>query len=314
MRTIEFDLNAAHIFVQVIDSGSFTAAGRILGIPKSTVSDRVSELERRLGVSLLVRTTRKLRLTEIGANFFTQAKLGVGQLKRASEQASQSQMRPTGTLRITAPADLALHEFMRAVSKYRRKYPEVAVEFNFINREVDLIAEGYDIAIRGGELDDSTLIAKKLGSTHMILVASESYLKGAPPLRHPRDLDAHRILDMNDPSISKERRGLRTAGGKTAQVRISTKGISTNSFSAIKSLVSLGDGIALIPKALCKKELDQKKFIQVLPEWTTAEIHLYLVYPAQRFSSPKVKEFIPLLEEQSRGLLGGAAPGAPKNP
>jgi DNA-binding transcriptional LysR family regulator len=303
MRTNGLDLNAAYIFTQVVISQSFTEAARLLGIPKSTVSDRVAELEAQLGVTLMTRTTRKLRLTDVGVEFFKKAELAIGQLQAASDQASESQTRPTGTLKIVAPADLALPGIMEAVSKYRRKFPEVTVDFQFVDREVNLIAEGYDVAIRGGPLNDSSMIAKKVGNSRFILVASPSYLKNAPPLKHPRDLAHHRCINMNHSSLLREFWELRSSQGKVARVRFSDSRISANSFAAIYSLVNFGDGVALMPKTLCKNDLIAKKVVQVLPEWTTGDMPVYLVYPAQRHSSSKLKEFIPFLESHARELF-----------
>jgi DNA-binding transcriptional LysR family regulator len=303
MRTNGIDLNAAYIFTQVVISKSFTEAARVLGIPKSTVSDRVAELEQQLGVTLMTRTTRKLKLTDVGVEFFKNAELAISQLQIAGDHASESQKRPTGTLKILAPADLALPEIMEAVSKYRKKFPEVNVDFQFSDRDVNLIAEGYDIAIRGGPQGDSSMIAKKIGVSQFILVASPTYLKDAPPLKHPRDLALHSCINMNNPGLAREAWELRSSQGKVARVRFSNNGVSANSFAAIQSLVVFGDGVALMPRAICKKDLLTKKVVQVLPDWATADIPVYLVYPAQRYSSSKLREFIPLLEERAKSLL-----------
>jgi DNA-binding transcriptional LysR family regulator len=179
----------------------------------------------------------------------------------------------------------------------------VTVDFQFSDRDVNLIVEGYDVAIRGGPQDDSSLIAKRVGVSRFILVASPAYLKGAPPLKHPRDLTLHSCINMNDPGLARDFWELRSSKGKVARVRFSDNGISANSFTAIQSLVVFGDGIALMPRAICKKDLMSKKVVQVLPEWSTVDIPVYLVYPAQRYSSSKLKEFIPLLEERAKELL-----------
>jgi len=303
MRIIGFDLNSAFVFVQVVISESFSGAGRALGIPNSTVSDKVAELEKDLGVTLLTRTTRKLKLTDAGAEYFKKAETAIRQLQCAHEEASQSQKRPTGLLRITAPADIAHFVIMEAVSEYRRKYPEVKVELDFSNEERDLVAEGYDIAIRGGNLEDSTLMAKKVGTGRFILLASPRYLRTAPPLKHPRDLTLHKCIQLTEPSLSGTWK-LRSSHGQTARVQLND-GISTNSFPAVKALVNLDEGIALMPNSLCKDELKDRSFIHVLPEWSTEESPVHLVYPSHRYSSPKVREILPLLEKQLLKLHGG---------
>jgi DNA-binding transcriptional LysR family regulator len=177
------------------------------------------------------------------------------------------------------------------------------VDFQFIDRNVNLIDEGFDIAIRGGPQNDSSMIAKKVGASRFILVASPAYLKDAPPLMHPRDLSLHRFINMNNATLTREAWELRSTQGKVARIRFSDHGVSSNSFTAIQSLVVFGDGIALMPRPLCKKDLMNKKVLQVLPEWSTVDIPVYLVYPAQRYSSSKLKEFIPFLEECTKELL-----------
>lgn len=292
------DLNSTMFFVKVVVAGSFTKAASLLGVPKSTVSDKVAQLEKELGVTLLTRTTRKLKLTDVGEEFFRKAEQGVSQLQSAGEEAAQAQKAPTGTLRLTAPAEMLIFgSVMDAVIEYQSKFPNVRIEFEFTDRMVDLVAEGCDIAIRAGELADSGLMAKRIGLSHMILVAADSYLKKAPPLTNPKDLLKHRCLRFMDPP-SDDIWMLRSKQGKSARIQIPLS-LSFNSFSALRSLAVSGQGIALIPNTLCKTEIDEKKLTRVLPDWSTKDVPLHLVYPGQRFSSPKVKEMIPLLE---RGL------------
>jgi DNA-binding transcriptional LysR family regulator len=290
------DLNSTMFFVKVVVAGSFTQAAHLLGVPKSTVSDKVAQLEKELGVTLLTRTTRKLKLTDVGEEFFRKAEQGVSQLQSAGEEAAQAQKAPTGTLRLTGPGELIFFgSVMEALIEYRSKFPAVKVEFEFTDRVVDLVAEGYDIAIRAGDLADSGLMAKRIGLSRMILVASDSYLKKAPPLTSPKDLLAHRCLRFLDPP-SDDVWVLRSKQGKSARVQIPI-GISGNSFTALKALVISGQGVALIPNTVCQTEVAEKKLTRVLPDWSTADVPIHLVYPGQRFHSPKVKEMIPLLEK-----------------
>jgi DNA-binding transcriptional LysR family regulator len=296
------DLNSTMLFVKVVVAGSFTKAASALGVPKSTVSDKVAQLEKELGVTLLTRTTRKLMLTDVGAEFFRKAEQGISQLQIAGEEASHSQKAPTGLLRLTAPAEiLVINSMMNAVVEYRSKFPNVAVELDFSDRYVDLIAEGYDLAIRAGALEDSSLMAKRVGIAQLFLVASESYLRKAPPLKSPKDLRNHICLKHVEPP-SDDIWFLRTKQGKTAKVQI-LQSMSSNAFPALKALALLGQGIALLPNLMCRAELSEKKLVRLLPEWATPEVPMHLVYPAQRFSSPKIKEMIPLLEKHLREIM-----------
>jgi len=296
------DLNSTMLFVKVVVAGSFTKAASTLGIPKSTVSDKVAQLERELGVTLLTRTTRKLKLTDVGEEFFRKAEQGITQLQSAGEEAAQAQKAPMGTLRLTGPAELIFFgSVMDALTEYRAKYPQVKIEFEFTDRMVDLVAEGYDIAIRAGDLADSGLMAKKIGLSNMILVASDGYLKKAPPLTHPKDLLGHQCLRFLDPP-SDDIWMLRSKHGKSARIQIPI-GLSGNSFGALKALVVAHQGVGLIPNTLCQPEIGEKKLTRVLPDWATVDVPIHLVYPSQRFSSPKVKEMIPLLEKGLQKLI-----------
>lgn len=298
------DLNSTMFFVKVVVAGSFTKAATMLGVPKSTVSDKVAGLEKELGVTLLTRTTRKLKLTDVGEEFFRKAEQGVSQLQFAGEEAAQAQKAPTGTLKLTGPAELIFFGgVIDAITEYRSKFPQVKVEFEFTDRMVDLISEGCDIAIRAGDLADSGLMAKKIGLSNMILVASDSYLKKASPLRNPKDLTQHQCLRFLDPPTD-DIWILRSKQGKSARIQIPLS-LSGNSFGALKALTVAGQGIALIPNTLCQPEIAEKKLTRVLPDWSTADVPIHLVYPGQRFSSPKLKEMLPLLEKGLQKLVLG---------
>lgn len=294
------DLNATLFFVTVANAGSFTEASRRLGVSKSTISEKVAELEAELDVTLMMRTTRTLKLTEAGAAFLRKAETAINTLRIAQEEASESRRTPSGTLRITAPANTVSHVIMKAVIEYRRKFPQVKIELDFSDRRLDLISEGFDIAFRPGLLPDSTLMAKHVGRARRILVAAPSYLEAEPPLQHPKDLRSHSCLTFIFSSVETTWK-LRTKQGASASINL-TDSLSSNSLSALKELVLLGAGIALLPNSTCKTELEQKKFVRVLPLWSTVEWPVQLVYPPQRHASAKVREMLPLLEKSIREL------------
>lgn len=298
------DLNAAMIFVRVARLGSFTKAARDLGLPNSTVSDRVSDLERSLGVSLLVRTTRKLHLTEAGSAFFEKAEIAVAALMNAGEEASSFQKRPTGTLKITATADFDIASICDAVIEYRERFPEVNVELCLTNRLVDMAREQFDIAIRAGSVKDSSLTAKRLGVSGLVLVANPKYLQRSPAIRQPSDLSAHECLvifpeaDRDSPATW----NLISSSGEERQVEPRAH-VSSNSAGAIKYLALIGEGIALIPPTLVHEDIAKGRLVRVLPAWSTPPWPSYLVYAASRLASPKVKEMIPLLEPRVRKVI-----------
>ena len=298
------DLNAALVFVHVVNSGSFTGAARALGIPASTVSDRVAALELSLGSSLLTRTTRTLKLTDVGREFFTKAEAAVNALLQAGEQASQAQKRPTGVLRLSGPSDFATREIAESIAEYHARFPGVRVETHLSNRAVDLIAEGFDIAIRGGDLDDSSLLAKPIGAGCQLLAASPAYLRRAPAIDAPEALSRLACIGflMTSRTGAEPPWVLRSAAGKTARVKPEFTNAST-SFTMIIDLMKAGEGIALLPETLIQDELEEGELIRVLPGWSTARAPVHLVYPRHRFASPKLQEMLPILERRLRARL-----------
>ena len=298
------DLNGAMIFVKVVRLGSFRKAAMELGLPNSTVSDRVSDLEKALGVSLLVRTTRKLHLTDAGEVFLKKAELAVVALMAAGEEVSLFQKRPTGKLRITTPADFDYTLICDAVTEYIKKFPEVKVELLLTDRIVDLIGEGFDIALRGGPMGDSSLTSKRLGTSGLVLVAAPEYLQRTTPITQPGDLASHKCLiispDQNTSNLATW--NLVSTDGDKAKV-VPQPHITSNSVGAIKHLVSIGQGIALIPPTLVHPEISSGQMVRVLPGWSTEPWPSYLVYTALRKSSPKVREMIPLLEPRIRAVI-----------
>jgi DNA-binding transcriptional LysR family regulator len=297
------DLNSAKIFTRVVRLGSFTKAARDMGIPNSTVSDKVSELEESLGVELLVRTTRKLRLTDAGSKFFKKAELAIAELLNAGEEASLFQKRPSGTLRITAPADFNHAPICEAIAEYKAKFPGVEVELHLTNRVVDMIGEGYDIAIRASRINDTSLTAKRLTASGHILVASPRYLQKATAIRDPSDLREHKCLiissDQNsDPVVWT----LVSLTGKRVKLAPGAH-IASNSATAIKFFVLVDEGIALLPPTLVYDEIANRLMKHVLPEWSMPTQAGFLVYTAHQHSSPKVREMIPILEPRIRSVI-----------
>jgi DNA-binding transcriptional LysR family regulator len=291
------DLNEAAVFVKVVQAGGFSAAARQLGLPTSTVSTRVARLEKRLGVTLLQRTTRRLHLTEVGALFFQHAEAGLGHLLDAEAAVAASSGEPVGTLRVSAPADLGDEILAGLINRLRRTYPKIALELVLTDRTVDLVAEGVDAAIRAGALQDSTLIAKQVGVTCWAPLASPGYLSTAPQLANPQQLDKHACLQFAP--LGKEQWTLSNA---TGSVSLPMAGrIIVNDIRVIRRLALSGEGIALLPTFLCRGDCQAGRLVRVLREWQARADPLYLVYPRQRFVPPKLRAFIDLASEELRG-------------
>jgi len=286
------DLDGIEVFVKVVEAGSFSQAAKLLGMPNSTVSAKVSALEKRLGVMLLQRTTRKLRATPAGETYFQQCVQALGQLQAAESELTSAQSEPRGLLRVTAPADIGHTLLATLVRGFLQQYPKTEVELLVTNRVLDLIAEGVDLAIRAGELADSMLIAKRFTVGNTGLWASPAYLKKRGMPSHPRDLAPQECLRF---SLFKTNR-LELTNGKDSVRLVPAGRLRADDFEALKAFALLGEGIVYLPSFMCAEEVKQSRLHRVLPDWHGAATIFSLVYPAQRFVSPKVRAFITVAE------------------
>ena len=190
------DLNEIQVFVKVAQTGSFTQAAKQLQMPNSTVSARVSSLEKRLGVTLIQRTTRKLNLTPAGRSYYENCQKGLEQIVGAENEVTAGQGEPSGRLRITTPANVASTLMPDILTRFLQQYPKVELELILVDRRVDLVAEGVDLAIRAGELKDSSLIAKKLGVSYFATFASPAYLKKFGVPKEPKEISQFQCIQF----------------------------------------------------------------------------------------------------------------------
>jgi DNA-binding transcriptional LysR family regulator len=296
------DLDAVRVFVQVVQAGGFTAAARRLDMPKSTVSRRVTELEAQLGARLLQRTTRSLALTDVGSAYYARVERALGELSDAERAVAELSDAPRGVLRITAPTDFA-HLFLSEIAAaYQRAYPEVALIIDLDNRRADLVAEGYDLALRGtARLDDSSLVARRLMTGVQALFASPGYLaqRGAP--RAPSDLQEHAMVLFRNEKLRERMKLIR--GNETTSVDVHGR-LSSNDLGFIKRAALDGLGIGALPLFTTWRELHDGSLARVLPDHDLGPTGVYAVYPSARYVTPKVRTFIELaatyLEERSR--------------
>jgi DNA-binding transcriptional LysR family regulator len=287
------DLDGIAIFVKVMQAGSFSQAAKLLGMPNSTVSAKVSALEKRLGVTLLQRTTRKLRATQVGEAYFRRCVQALEKLQAAENELETARGEPKGLLRLTAPVEVGHNLLPVLVHAFIKKYPQMTVEVMVTNRVLDLVAEGIDLAIRAGDLKDSGLIAKRFVLGQFTLWASPSYLAKHPAPHHPKDLAAHDYLEFL-PFKSKR---LDLTNGREKISLALTGRVAADDFETLRSLVVLGDGVAFLPGFLCAEEAKQNKLVRVLPQWHGGGSPISLVYPAQQFVAPKVRAFIAVAED-----------------
>lgn len=281
------DLNEIAIFIKVVQTGSFSAAAKELGLPNSTVSHKISMLEKRLGTTLIQRTTRKLNITPAGEAYYQRCMVGLEEIKAAEQELATTQAEPQGLLRITAPLDLGSSILPSVISKYIKKFPKVKVEMILSDSRVDLLSENVDVAIRAGELKDSSLIAKRVGSTYFVLVATQKYLKEQGTPHHPKDLTQHQCLLFT--SVGET---WKLAGPKgTVNVTVPGK-IIINHLEMIRAMVLQDDGIAYLPMSFIYPDIKTGKLTRLLPDWRSPLTPVHFVYPAQRFVTPKLSSFI----------------------
>jgi DNA-binding transcriptional LysR family regulator len=289
------DLNAIAAFVHVVDGKTFRAAARALGVPRSTVSLKVAQLEDHLGVRLLERTTRTVRLTEAGTAYYRQVSPALEALGDAEHAVTDLQAQPSGRLRITAPIESGQLLLGTVVADYMRLYPDVHVDVDLTNRRVDLIEEGFDLALRAGPLPDSSLIARKLGTPQRArLYASPAYLRKHRVPRRPEDLEHHRLLAISTNPLTWSFR--RKRGLVAVKVRPHA---SSNSLFVLRDLAAAGHGIARLPEMLGAELLRSGALRTILDEFSPPPESISAVYPSARNLSPKVRAFLEVLE---RGL------------
>jgi DNA-binding transcriptional LysR family regulator len=278
-------IELVHIFVQVIKSGSFTGAAGVLRVPKSTVSKAVSRLERETGTTLLVRTTRSQTLTAAGKAFFDSCVGPIQALEDAQKSLSGSDSLLTGSLKITAPEDLGTEVIAPACGELTRKHPGLAFELNYTDQVVDLVRDGFDLAVRIGHLKASGLKIKKVGEVRLVLVASPTFLKAHGRISKPDDLKSCVCLSLGG---HKGLWPLRSSSGSVANVAIRPRIVSNQMLSLVKSAIA-GAGVALVPAFLARPYVESGELTRVLPTWTSVGMPVQMVSPLPFSSSARLR-------------------------
>lgn len=279
------DLNDVVALVRVVEAGSFTAAAAQLGLPKSAVSRRVARLEEALGVRLLQRTTRSLHLTDAGVAYHARAAGALAALTEARDVASEATGEPRGTVRLTAPVDMGGGVIAEVLTKFAREYPKVCVEVELTQRLVDLVSEGFDLAIRAGQLRDSSLVARRLGEATQLLVASPDYLKKRGTPKTVADLAKHDCILWRSRSGEAKWTLDGPRGSESVVVRGSLGG---DDFTFVRAVAAQGAGIGLVPVAGTVPDFDNGRLVPVLTEYRGPSSPVHLVYPSARFLPQRV--------------------------
>jgi DNA-binding transcriptional LysR family regulator len=283
------DLNDIVVFTKVVETRSFTGAAEQLGLPKSTVSRKLAQLEERLGVRLVQRTTRKLALTDIGQAYYERCSRIVADLQSAEQLVTDMQSTPRGRVRVTAPIDLSTQHLGEIISEFLALHPDIYVELEATDRVVDLIEEGFDVAVRFGSLPESTLIARRLCSIDAVLCATPAYLaqRGTPTTIE--ELDEHdRVLFT--PSARTQSWTL-TAGEATYEFGRPAR-FASNNIGAVRDAALAGAGIALLTNFMVATDIAAGALVPLLPDWRGRTIDVNAVYPARQNLPPRLALFL----------------------
>lgn len=291
-------LQGIEIFVAVVEEGSFTAAAERLGLSKSAASKHVSALEDRLGARLLNRTTRRLSLTEVGRAYFERCRTVLEEIEAAERSVTDLSDTPRGTLRINAPMSFGVKHLAPALAEFQGVYPDLRTDVSLNDRQVDLIDEGYDLAIRIAELPDSSLIARRLSSCRRITCASPEYLVQHGRPEHPRDLASHRLLAYSYLANPRELRY--SVEGEDFHVELDDCSASANNGDFLASMAAAGLGILMTPSFIVGDHIRDGRLVPILCDFEAEPIAIYAIYPHSRHLSVKVRLFIDYLSSRFR--------------
>lgn len=286
-----FDLNAALVLVRVVQAGSFRSAARVLGMPKTTVSRKVAELEEQLGVQLLLRTTRTLALTDAGAAFVEEAEAAITRLDAAEAAVKERQREPRGKLRVTTTVPLGELFLATIVFEFLESYPELEVSLHLTDRQVDLVAERFDVAVRVGPLADSSLVAKFIGDSAYRVVASPEYLARHGTPRRPSDLSAHQCLRFTKSGTAVRTTWLFGKGKRAVNVPVSGRLVSDD-FIVLRNAAERGLGVAHLPAGLAHEALSTGRLVSLVASHAPPATPLYIVHAGGRHVAPRIRAFV----------------------
>jgi len=288
-------LSAMSMFVRVVETGSFSAVAKEINTTQPTISKNIAELESWLGAKLLNRSTRSLRLTESGADYYERCVSILQEVDAAEQTVGQSQTLPKGVVRISTVVAFGRLHIVPRLAQFFADYPDIHIDVRMNDRIVDLVEEGVDVAFRMGKLPDSSLIAKTLCCSPMVTVATPDYLKSNGIPQHPRDLKEHNCVIYTDLARSYDIDYIEE--GKPLRVRVDGS-LLTNNTEAMRAALLAGLGIAKAPKWLVGDALKSGELVSVLDGFQTNPIDIHAVYPSGRHLPSKVRCFIDYFTDQ----------------
>jgi DNA-binding transcriptional LysR family regulator len=308
------DLNELYFFAKVVDHGGFSAAAQQLGIPKSRLSRHIAQLEERLGVRLLNRTTRRVTLTELGRIYHQHCRDVLASADAADEAAERLRNEPSGLLKVTAPIGIADRDLAPVLPGFLAKYPHIRLNLIITSRRVDLVEDGIDVALRvrmSGE-EDPQLVTRRFGVANASLVATPRFLRRHAKIRHPTDLERLPIVGMaNADGLVRWR--LESRNGEAITLTLTPR-LAADHFAVLQSAALNHLGLTYLPELYCRDELKSGDFVAVLPDWTKPSATIQAVYLSRRGLLPSVRAFIDYLAKHLRAERAGGHPVGPEPP
>jgi DNA-binding transcriptional LysR family regulator len=285
------DLNDIFCFAAVVEHSGFSAAARALGRPKSSISRQVDRLEARLGVRLLERSTRRVRLTEVGSDYYVRCQAALGELESADRDVAIHRAEPVGIVRVTCPTGIARQVMPRVMPGFLARYPDARVQLQVTNRAVDPLEETIDVAIRARiQLQDESLTMRRLGASRLIFVASPAFFAAHAIPSDPVGIDKLPFLSFRE---QPERQTWTVRGPEGASRTITFDPILwTSEFDVLVEAACAGTGIALLPAEMVRKPMGEARLLHVLTEWHSEDVTIHLVFPTARGLRPAVRAFI----------------------
>lgn len=282
-------------FVAVVETGGFSAAARNLGVSRAVVGKRVAALEKELGAQLLNRTTRHVSTTGPGTEFYERARSIVSEFVAAGQELTRNQIEPEGVVKLNAPMSFGQLHLTPVLMDFMRRYPKIVVHLTLSDRFVDVVAEGYDVVVRIGEIEDSSLIMRRIATLRRMLSASPDYLSDAGTPTSPDDLTSHRILHYGW-----ERTGTHwhlVGPNETASVEV-IPSFCANNGEVLAAAALDGHGIVLLPGFIADPELQSGRLVRVLPDYEASSVELVALWPSNRLLATRVRRLIDFLVER----------------
>jgi DNA-binding transcriptional LysR family regulator len=283
-------------FTAVVEAGTFSAAGERLGIAKSVISRRISQLERRLGSRLLHRTTRQLALTDSGKNFYQRAVQILAELDDAEQSVTEETLELRGSLKLAAPLTFGLMHMSNAIAEFLTIHPAIVLNLDLNDRNINLVEEGFDMAVRIGELEDSTLVSKRLGTSHNVTCASQSYLDTHGEPTHPDELHQHIGLQYSNIPYKQQWR-YEAPGGKTIHAQPHIR-VRANNGESLAAAACAGLGITTGPTFILGSYIKEGSLMTILNEYQRTSAGIYAVYPPGRLIPRRIQVFSDFLAER----------------